>query len=38
MKQLHEVIEAVGWVFRPSMQDGKHLADIARFSPAGEDF
>lgn len=38
MKQLQEVIEAEGWVFRPSVQDGKHIAEIARFSPAGEDF
>lgn len=38
MKQLHEVIETEGWVFRPSIQDGKHLADICIFSPAGEDF
>lgn len=37
-KKLIDAIEAEGWSVRPIVQDGKHLADIAIFSPAGEDF
>lgn len=37
-KELLAAIEAEGWSVRSSMQDGNHLADIAIFSPAGEDF
>lgn len=37
-EELLEAIEAEGWSVRPSIQDKKHIADIAVFSPAGEDF
>lgn len=37
-EELLKAIEAEGWSVRPSIQDGKHIVDIAVFSPAGEDF
>lgn len=38
MRRLNKVIENEGWMFRPLMQDGQHLAEFVIITPAGEDF